>query len=220
MLGLGLFVYYAGRSHILNLVTVCWPAAMLIAVFSDEILRSLRAKVAPPSTMLIAVLGCGMLILAAGSFVARVPHFAELTWVQFTTRGQPSDPLASNELAFIQRHASPGSQCLILSQRQGIYHAQALLASPFQGPGIVETVLVADQRRLIHELLSGAYSCVFLGVGPLSSPNFGIDMYEIQKAYDTVDQSPNRTMLFLKKKPQWPSPQRFGAGGDAVMGRQ
>jgi hypothetical protein len=201
MLGLGLFAYYVGRSHILNLVAVCWPAAMLIAIFADDTLRMLRAKALAPSTITIAIVACAMLLLAAGSFVARVPLFTERAGSQFSTRGQASDPLASSELAFIKRHAPAGSACLILASRQGIYHAQAQVASPYRGPGIVETVLIADQRRMMDEVFAGAYPCLFVGLGPKSAPNFKVDMPKLLGAYVVADQISGDTMIYLQPRP-------------------
>ncbi|MHB9057183.1 MAG: hypothetical protein ACYC2P_13720, partial [Paludibacteraceae bacterium] len=39
VLGLGLFTYYQGRSHIYNLPTVIWPALMLMFIYTDRIIR-------------------------------------------------------------------------------------------------------------------------------------------------------------------------------------
>lgn len=200
MLGLGLFVYYAGRSHILNLITVCWPAAMLIAIYADEVLRRVRAGALHPSAVSIAVACSAMLIMPAASFLVRVPSFAERTWNQFATRGEISDHLATDELAFIKRHAVPGSECLILALRQGIYHAQAQVASPFVGPGIIEMVLIADQQRMMRKVYAGAYPCLMIGIGSKSTPNFRIDMAKVLEANNVIDRSPGSTMLFLTPK--------------------
>ena len=49
MLGLRLFVYYSGRAHVLNLGTVCWPAALIVAIATDRLHMWIKATLLPRS---------------------------------------------------------------------------------------------------------------------------------------------------------------------------
>jgi hypothetical protein len=199
MLGLGLFVYYSGRSHV-NLMTVCWPAVLIVAAISDSLLRSVRSGRLPATQLVLPVAGLAILMLGAFSFLARVPMMANDAAKLYRTRAQPVEPVVQSELALIRRRAS-GRECLILSQQQGIYYAESSLVSPVPGPGVVEILLRSDHERQRDLLLEGPlYPCVFLGVGPLTDPRLKIPLTDVLARYAVVDQTEGPTLLFLQPK--------------------
>jgi hypothetical protein len=55
LLGLGLFTYYLGRSHVLNLVTVCWPALIVAVLIADESCRVVRCRAASPAYLAVPI---------------------------------------------------------------------------------------------------------------------------------------------------------------------
>lgn len=65
-LGWGLFVYYQGRSHIFNRVTMCWPALAIATVLPDQTGRMVRAgelgpvQLAMPALTLAVLMFCGI----------------------------------------------------------------------------------------------------------------------------------------------------------------
>ncbi len=201
ILGLGLFVYYLGRSHVLNLVTVCWPSAILIGIAADNIIRAVKAGLLPRVNLVIPVAGLTALLIAAGSFLARVPFLASQTLAQFNARGVVSEAFVADEIALIRKHSTPGQGCLIFSQRQGIYHAESQTFSPMRGPGIVEILLKSDHRGQRDSFLDGRYSCVFLGVGGFSDAGLFINLPAASRNYDEVDRTPDGSMRFLRAKP-------------------
>lgn len=200
MLGLGLFVYYSGRSHVLNLVTVCWPAVLIVAAVSDSLLRSVRSGRLPVTQLVLPGAGVAILMLGAFSFLARVPMMASDAAKLYRARAQPEEAFVQSELAMIRNRAS-GRECLILSQRQGIYYAESGLVSPVQGPGIVEILLRADYERERNLLLKGPlHPCVFLGVGPFTDPGLKIPLAEVLARYAVVEQTEGPTLLFLQPR--------------------
>lgn len=201
MLGLGLFVYYAGRAHILNLVTVCWPAVLLAACGADDLLRGVRAKVLPRVQLVLPVVAVAMLLLAAASFVSRVPFLLTKVWAQLETHGQVEEPFVASELDLIRAQGTGKRECLILSQRQGIYYAESGLASPLKGPGIVEILLKSDQQAIVEAFVKGRLECVFLGVGGFSNPGLNIDLGNVLANYEIKGRNTPETMLFLQAKP-------------------
>lgn len=197
MLGIGLFVYYIGRSHILNLVTVCWPAILLVAIFSDEILRAVRVKRLPKNQVVVAVAGCTVLVAMAMSFLERVPMLTRQVESQFSTRGHPVEPVVQSEILFIRRYSLVHSGCLILSARQGIYYAEAGFSSPLRGPGRVEVLLRSDEEALALQLLGEELPCIFFGVGPLSDVGLKVPRDILMKKYRIADVNDLKTMALL-----------------------
>lgn len=201
MLGLGLFVYYAGRAHVLNLVTVCWPAVVLAAFGADDLLRGVRAKALPRVQLALPAVGVAMLLLAAASFVSRVPLLLSKVWGQLETHGQVEEPFVASELDLIKVHSVGKRECLILSQRQGIYYAESGLASPLKGPGIVEILLKSDQQAMVKAFVEGHLDCVFFGVGGFTNAGLNIDLGKVLANYEIKGRNTPETMLFLQPKP-------------------
>ncbi|MGN6316128.1 hypothetical protein, partial [Trinickia sp.] len=201
MLGLGLFVYYQGRSHIFVLMCVYWPALLIAAMAADKALRAIRTRVLQPfGQIAIPVAALAFLVLSAGSFLARTPEFGGDLMQRHARGSQTEDPIVRDELAFIKAHSRSGQNCLILSQRQGIYYAESGLASPLKGPGLVETVLRQDEDRLLEAFKRGRLACVFLGVGGTSQAALPISPADASAAYDVAATSPEGTMLYLRPK--------------------
>ena len=200
ILGLGLFVYYEGRSHVLNLVSVCWPAILVVAILADEVLRAVRARVLPMGYLWSPIASVALLLLAGSSFAVGVPRLFTEAVRQYATRRVPEDPVVQSELAFIKAHAERRRECLILSKRQGIYYAETGLASPVAGPGLIETLLKSDEERLVSTFLNGRISCVFLGVGTDADPGLGIPLPDVLASYGIYGQNPEGTMLYLQPK--------------------
>lgn len=201
MLGLGLFVYYAGRAHVLNLVTVCWPAVVLAALGADDLLRGVRSKILPRTQLALPAITVALLLLAATSFVWRVPLLVKKSFEQFETRGRIEEPFVASELDLIRTHSAGKRECLILSQRQGIYYAESGLASPVKGPGIVEILLKSDQELMVKGLLQGHLDCVFLGVGGFTNAGLNIDMAKVLMNYEIKARNVPETLLYLQAKP-------------------
>lgn len=201
MLGLGLFVYYQGRSHIFVLMCVYWPALMIAAMAADKALRAIRTHRLPPFGQIgIPAAAIAFILLSAASFLARAPEFGGDLMRRYARGSGPQDPIVRDEFAFIKAHSAPGQNCLVLSQRQGIYYAESGLASPLKGPGLVESILRQDEDRLLRAFARGRLACVFLGVGDKSQSSLPISLSDVGAAYDVAGTSPGGTMLYLRPK--------------------
>lgn len=200
MLGLGLFVYYEGRSHVLNLITVCWPAAVLIAIFADQSLRSIRAGLIPKRQICIPIASLSFLLLACCVFLMKIPSFLVEASREYKSRGVIEEPFVANEIDFIKAHSIESRKCLIVSQRQGIYHAETGLASPVEGPGLVEILLKSDEQKFVSDFLTGHLRCVFYGVGGYTDAGLKIPMEEILAHYVVRAKNSDSTMLYLEPK--------------------
>lgn len=196
-LGWGLFVYYQGRSHILNLVTVCWPALAIATILADRTVRMVRAG------------GLGLVHLALPALTLTVLLFCALPFIQnigplwrdaeraLDGRGRLASPLVADELEFIRRHTRPGDECVILAQRQGLYYASARLRSPLKGPGYVEMLTVEDRDAMLRQLASGKFGCVFVGEGDDTALDLNTDVLASLRHYGVVETNTSKSMSLL-----------------------
>lgn len=199
-LGVGLFVYYEGRSHILNLVTVCWPALMLAAILSDRVVRAYRAGLLPRYQLCLPTVTLALLLFCCIPLLRYAPDLAKESVVNFETRGVPVDAQVVDELAFIRAHSVRGEQCLILAYRQGLYYAETGLVSPVSGPGYSELITSRDRDLLINQLERLKAPCVFVGVGKDSAVELEVDPVSALKQYVVQSKSAKGTMLFLRPR--------------------
>ncbi len=199
LLGIGLFIYYEGRAHVANLITVCWPALMVMLIATDCTIKKIREKNLAFTQMAIPIAAIGFLLLCSVNFIAHVPKmFHDMKYV-FKTRQVIYFPYIASELAFIKQQAQSKHECLILSKRQSIYYAETGLASPIKGPGLVETLLKSDEEHFMTELFKGQLDCVFLGLGE-SSPFLIIDTAKLTQIYKVSSINSEHTMLYLTPK--------------------
>lgn len=196
MLGIGLFVYYQGRSHILNLITVSWPAVVVGALLSDRMLRGVRAGVASKEFLVLPSAGLGIMAFCAVPFVVGIPKLFDDSVALFKSRHEVVSDVVQDEINFIRDHSRPGATCAILSVRQGIYYAEAKLVSPISGPGYIETVLQADRDGMLIQLQSLRPRCVFIGVGA-SAIDLGPDIGIAMKGYHLIATNKSGTMQYL-----------------------
>ncbi len=201
MLGLGLFIYYQGRSHVLNLVTVCWPSVMVVAMLTDEYLRAIRAKILPKVQIVLPSVAVSLFFVCCYSFISHSPLMFTGIINLFSTRQASEAPFVIGELAFMRKYGANKHECLILSQRQGIYYAELGLISPLRGPGFVEVLLKADQDRLVEQILHGGVQCIFLGIGEDSKTGLKLDEQKMQDKYLIVATNLQNTMQYLEPRP-------------------
>ena len=199
ILGIGLFVYYEGRSHSFNLLSVMWPAIFLGMIFLDDSLRSIRlrllglANIIPVSTFFTFVIGVNILLCC------NITHVT--SDIQNNLFGETSvaSPVVLDELRFIKHHTTINQSCVILTMRQGIYYAEAGLSSPIVGPGVIEMLLRSDADNFVEQFKSIQPSCVFLGSGK-SEFNSGIDYVKLFANYIIKDKNQYGTVYFLQHK--------------------
>ncbi|MEX6666956.1 hypothetical protein [Pseudomonas sp. W2-17] len=203
IMGLGLFTYYQGRSHIYCLMMVLWPALIVGAILTDLILRAVRKRSTSSVSGLLALpfvffVSLGTVTLA---FSARDLVMAGVSNVLDFDKAR--DPVIASELAFL-RATSKGRDCLILAQRQAIYHAELKSASPLAGPGLIETLLQSDLDALMAGALSKPLECIYLGVGPTSQTLLKLDDDSLISKYPVSAQNDMGTLLLLEPSPSAP----------------
>jgi hypothetical protein len=200
VLGMGLFFYYQGRSHVLNLVSVCWPSVIIAAILADTHLRAIRAGILPATQIFLPAAAVSFFFICFYSFASHGELMVAGVKRQFLTRGVPEDPVVMSELGFIKKYGAGKKECLILSKRQGIYYAESGLASPLKGPGFSEMLLNADQDRLIAQILHVGVPCIFIGVDKYSNTGIKLDVQQMRENYFVVAVNSQNSMLYLELK--------------------
>jgi len=196
MLGFGLFVYYEGRSHELNLYHVIWPAIILSAMIADNLIRKIRLKLVS-STHMVFVSIIFSIFLISTTVLMLSSHIYFKRMIQSITYISHPNQLPERELEFIKANTLANSKCLLWMKNQASYYAEAKLSSPIMGPGIVETLLASDADLLNKQIEEVMPSCVILGIDS-SEYNSYIIYNTLLKNYEVVKVNPEKTLLLLK----------------------
>jgi hypothetical protein len=158
VLGVGLFLYYVGRSHSSVLSVASWPVIPALALL-------LRA--APVSTFPSRFRALGAHSRAATASVTAVALglSAALGW-QVLTRpiasGIRAAPAIHEHIAFIERTSSPTSRIAVLAMHQGVLLLHARRAQALTVCAMVEMALDEDMRKLTNQLDAGRAELVYV----------------------------------------------------------
>lgn len=199
LLGVGLFVYYEGRSHILNLITVSWPALLVAAMMADRLARATAAGILHRIFMLPAAVAGGVTLLCCVAFFRGIPMLVDSTLSTISGWSTPKSQVVHNEIEFIASRTKKREVCVILSKRQGLYYASLGLVSPLIGPGYIEMLTVRDRDLMIAQLKEHKFGCVFVGERG-SAPELGIDLLAALPSYRVVGENSFKTMVQLAPK--------------------
>lgn len=199
-LGLGLFVYYEGRAHVLNLISVSWPAVVLAAILADRTVRAVRAGALPAWNASFYVAALGMLIFCSEPLIWNGPRMWASAIENISSCDVVKDSLVADELDFIRTHSTPHGSCLIVSLRQGIYYASTTLSSPLPGPGFIETILQRDRDAFLKNALAKPIECIFVGIGKASAIDIGADPFRLFSRYSIVATNSRDSMVYLRPK--------------------
>ncbi len=153
VLGLGLFVYYQGRSHIFVLTAVVWPAIFIAFILTDRSLRAIKARLLPPlfAATVLPVLLLGVILTAV--LMTRLPIFLSHARNNQQRITQPVTTPVTQNIAFISDYAH-NNQVVIISKHQAVYFAETGLSSAINGPGIAETILLVDREQFFKQLFN------------------------------------------------------------------
>ncbi|MGJ7548718.1 hypothetical protein [Pseudomonas alloputida] len=197
VLGLGLFAYYQGRSHVSCLLLVSWPCIFIAGVLADRLLSAegARGALLPIKTMAFPIVL--FMSMGAVTFIAVSPSMALDAANNVTSLNAERDPTVADELAFM-RSTYRGRDCLILTQRQAIYAAELNIASPLKGPGIAETLLQRDLDRLVRAALEQPLQCIYLGVAEGTITYVDVNDAALMARYPVITKNPAGTLMLLE----------------------
>jgi len=153
VLGIGLFTYYQGRSHIYNLPTVIWPALMLIFIYTDRIIRLVKTGLINKSFMMMTFPAVFLTFCAAATIACGSKMI--VNGVERTCKGiiQPDETcLLEQNIRFILANAGDNKVVNIISDMQGVYYAETGLRAGIDNFGMVELFSIKDWTRIGQEL--------------------------------------------------------------------
>lgn len=199
VLGIGLFTYYQGRSHVANLFKVMWPAILISLFFAEQAIRSIKLKLTHPVNLIFPTVITTLLLLCSTVFLANgFTMFSDLSQ-QWQKRYTFQNPLIGSELQFIKENTYRGQACWLLIKNQASYYAESGLVSPIKGPGLVETMLKSDVAYMTNQVLEKKPACILLGRNE-SEFNPGFNFDELFKNYVLVKQNRENTIHLLRPK--------------------
>jgi hypothetical protein len=169
IMGLGLFIYYQGRSADAALLDSFWSAFFLLALFADDLLLhfsinwkklfSIADKASNIATGFLFLLLSLVLIGYAGGIVELFPDFTNKIQTEIHALGQISQGVSSKytqNIDFLRKYFSPGDQVVILSwYGQAAYYIESKTTNPLDVPGMNELVLKSDYQKLTNYLMNG-----------------------------------------------------------------
>lgn len=206
LLGAGLFSYYQGRSHFLNIISVCWPAILIAGLLADKHLYEIKKKRLSPVTIALPIAAFLGFILPNWILFRYFGEFASYGLrVPFEKNHpfyKPSKNIAS-ELQLIKESCSdPAKPCFIITQRQGIYSLEAGISSELKGPSPIEIILRSDRDKLFSQLRNGIPEQIILGIKPESKfPHLKIQPSDLRH-YKVAKTNPEGTIALLVRVPE------------------
>jgi hypothetical protein len=159
--GILFFVYYLGRSHNWNLFVSNPTAFILLTLFADDLLKTIKTNKAFIPLFLI------VLYALSFSFFQTVYDYKRISDLILEKDNKQINQDVNNEVkanaSFIKEHSTNDEKVIILTAvyLQSLYHSLSNTASAFN-PGMEELFLKSDYARLIHTLETQENLKVFL----------------------------------------------------------
>jgi hypothetical protein len=156
ILGFGVFDYFLGRSHDINLTQVWYPAVLLLVICVDGLFCQIQERTFFKRINLLKafILICICTIILSSN----ISFFKDLDMVygirkakQEVIGGEVSTEVTKN-VKFIKEHTTPGEEVIILSNHAGIYYAESNTRSPLRVPGFSEMFLRSDVDYILNFL--------------------------------------------------------------------
>lgn len=150
VVGLGIFSYYAGRSHVLNMPQISYPALLICGVYLDRAVRLGRRRQLRLAALALAFPG---LFFAAAAWYCTVSRISFLTDAFVSkTRGvvfEHPGPLHV-DAEFIRQCAN-GRNVNIFGMMQGFFYAQSLTRGDVVNSNEVEMILQPELERIVRQ---------------------------------------------------------------------
>lgn len=200
-MGLGLFVYYQGRSHVFCLILVSWPAILIGGILTDLILRSVRNKSTQVASLALAMPFLVFFSLGGITFLSSTKKMIDDAWDNLSTLDTKKDLVIVDEPQFM-RDTYHNRDCLILSQRQAIYSSELNIVSPLNGPGVAETLLQSDLDNLANLALTQPLQCIYLGLTEGTITYVDVQDAKLMERYPVISKNKLGTLALLEPSEQ------------------
>jgi hypothetical protein len=199
ILGIGLFTYYQGRSHVCVLTLAWWPCFPLLALFLDELVGRLRAGSRRPLDWCAATALFWVLAGSAGGLLFHGRMVCETTVKQLRLIRATAPCPVEQEAALLKQAAPPGGEALVVAEGDALYHVVAGVPSPSRGSHC-QLLLVDEFVQLRHFLEEKPAIPVFIETRFLDEDHKGLDQVVelLRSQYQVVAQT-GKGCLFQRK---------------------
>jgi hypothetical protein len=203
ILGIGLTLYYSGRSHWLVLKLIAWPDAILIFFLAD---RALRMSIAGKFDKTL-ILGKTLAVSVPAAYLSmQVPAVWRLVTVPRTAANTKTQ--LEEDLAFIAAHTQPGERVVIFNYEQSTLHAHTGTRPALPGPSVAEMIRKVDLADMQKAMIERGPQKIFIGVGlkaasrvGLLSTDLALDINALGSVYALAAWGPDKRIMALRRKP-------------------
>lgn len=206
ILGLGLFVYYQGRSHDLNLLHISYPAVIILAIYLDTIILNIKnnPKCLKVQTVFVYFI---LLFFINNSLNLFFMSPLILKRVNQNTIGlfkKQNDGVSENS-KFINKYIKRNTSIFLISSNAGVYYLEAKKTCPIDLPGFNELLVVSDYKKLCDFLTQNKNTLIFVDSSFFVNNEAMNETYlndlknVLSENYQQVASSKAQMILFKKK---------------------
>lgn len=215
IVGIGMFIYYEGRSHNFNLYNVSYPFFMLLTIFADDLFgiydKYKKRIYLIPLTMILFLLSISPISLLATKKIE--PSITKKDAKRIYN--QTDRPRISANTLFIKENTHPKEKVFILSSlKYQCFYFEGSKTRSAVNPTIVDISLKEDLLHWQNVLLDSAFS-IFLDPGSFYYTHFS-DITATIAASAEVEKT-NEYMAMLKKKKEYSLSQSVFANNENTV---
>ncbi|MGX1305309.1 hypothetical protein AB7M35_000029 [Amorphus suaedae] len=201
-MGVGLMLYYFGRSHVFVLRLVAWPSCVLAFFLAS---RALKTPSALQRTLVAATIG--LIAAVPFSFAVRNRAQPEFIYGEMHRRDSPDSIMADVEM--IRRFTTPGERVVILGLNSATLYGGTGTLPALAGYSHPERLLKIDMESEIDAIVERGPQKIFVQFGdePMSKGAFAARLIEpawLEGQYDLQYSSPTLHYSYLTRKPRPP----------------
>lgn len=213
-LGVGLFIYYQGRSHEFVLKPCTWPAVILLTMFTDRLYSQAKLEAKEQLYGLTFFAFLWSVFLLASPLILMPPFFpafyhsfservAKLTAKEApkTDDGKPNSIPA--DIEFIRRHTKPGDRIFVFYfDHESLFYGETKTRSALDTPSSTEWFNLSDLDTVLRFLRENRETPIFVSK---KTNFFGNDYSELEQQlfgvyYDVKAVSSGDMVLYVPKK--------------------
>jgi len=151
ILGVGLFLYYQGRSHDLCLLPVSFPAIILMTIYADSMFCRIKLRNRFNDELVFAIM-LSFMLFAGGSLLKNSPFIYKVIKERLSAVMNKEVNFVTQAAEFVKDNTGEGEEVLILSNLSGVYYLESGAVCPLQISGTTEIFLVEEYQK-IYEFL-------------------------------------------------------------------
>ncbi len=198
ILGMGLLVYFQGRSYDLTIMTVMYPAIIIAGVLcSKYIPEFIGFKIKYHEIVLLFFIPFLFLADGALSMIYYTPEIHTLAANDDSVIDKAADREYNDQIAFIRKNVPEHDSVIIISKDyDGFLYASGRYINPLPIPGSTEILLRSDFMAILNGVKSGRYPVIFDMLHPWQLSDSIVTV--LAQYTEIKEEMPDRSMLYLQ----------------------